>query len=136
MAAAFLLDHVALVVRDPARTAHFLEGIFGTHAESLHDEDGHDEVSVPLAGIPFVLVAADIERPLTGDHIAFSTSPERMRAIAAKLKAMGRDHQFARADTALYFQDFDNHVFEIDASRRTEPPGAVPRITVSTAAGR
>lgn len=110
------LSHIALIVRDPSRTAALLEDVFDTRAVRRRDEDGHDETYLHLGGIWFVLVAAEVERPLTGDHVAFHASPDQMQAIAGKLGRMGHPYRMARADTALYFIDFDNHVFEIDVS--------------------
>jgi catechol 2,3-dioxygenase-like lactoylglutathione lyase family enzyme len=110
------LSHIALVVRDPSRTAAFLEDLFDTQAVRRHDEDGHDETFLHLGGTWFVLVGADVERPLIGDHVAFHATAEQLRSFAAKLDGMGHDYQMARADTALYFTDFDNHVFELDST--------------------
>ncbi|MGH8117227.1 MAG: hypothetical protein ACREPY_13175 [Rhodanobacteraceae bacterium] len=53
-------------------------------------------------------------RPLKGDHVAFLVSPSTLAVVAEKLAAIGREYQLARSDTALYFSDFDNHVFELD----------------------
>jgi hypothetical protein len=63
-----------------------------------------------------VLVKAEVERPLTGDHIAFRVTPDDLRAAADKLAAMGHAFQMARSDSALYFTDYDNHVFELDTT--------------------
>lgn len=109
-------DHVALIVRDPARTCALLEAIFDAKPVRRRDADGHDETFVKLGGAWFVLVAHDVDRPLTGDHVAFHISPEKMQAIVAKLTRLGHAFQMARADTALYFTDFDNHVFEVNST--------------------
>jgi catechol 2,3-dioxygenase-like lactoylglutathione lyase family enzyme len=108
------LSHIALIVRDPSRTASLFASIFGAKTIQRTDEDGHDEGYVQLGDTWFVLVKADVERPLTGDHVAFLVSPRTLAAIAGKLAAIGHKYQLARSDTALYFQDFDNHVFELD----------------------
>lgn len=108
------LSHIALIVRNPSRTASLFAGVFGAKAIQRTDEDGHDESYVQLGDTWFVLVKADVERPLTGDHVAFLVSPHTLAAVAEKLVAMGHTYQLARSDTALYFQDFDNHVFELD----------------------
>lgn len=108
------LSHIALIVRDPSRTASLFADIFGAKAMQRTDEDGHDESYVQLGDTWFVLVQADVERPLTGDHVAFLVSPNTLTAIAEKLAAIGHKYQLARSDTALYFQDYDNHVFELD----------------------
>lgn len=108
------LSHIALIVRDPSRTASLFADIFGAKTIQHTDEDGHDENYVQLGDTWFVLVKADVERPLTGDHIAFLVSPPTLAATAEKLAAIGHEYQLARSDTALYFQDFDNHVFELD----------------------
>ena len=116
MTHAFNFDHVALIVREPSRTATLLENIFDVKAICQRDDDGHDEVYLHLGGAWLVLVAAEVERPLTGDHIAFHTTAEQMQVIAGKLKQMGHAYQMARSDTALYFNDFDNHVFEVNST--------------------
>jgi catechol 2,3-dioxygenase-like lactoylglutathione lyase family enzyme len=108
------LSHIALIVRDPSRTASLFAEIFGTKATQRVDEDGHDESYLQLGDTWFVLVKADVDRPLTGDHVAFLVSPAMLVAVAEKLSAIGHKYQLARSDTALYFQDFDNHVFELD----------------------
>lgn len=108
------LSHIALIVRDPSRTASLFADLFGARAIQRTDEDGHDENYLRLGDTWFVLVKADVERPLTGDHVAFLVSPPTLVAVAEKLAASGHKYQLARSDTALYFQDFDNHVFELD----------------------
>lgn len=62
-----------------------------------------------------VLVAAPVERSPSGDHIAFRATPEVIEMTVGKLQAMGREFIRARSDKALYFFDYDNHVFELDA---------------------
>lgn len=108
------LSHIALIVRDPSRTASLFADVFGAKTIRRTDEDGHDESYVQLGDTWFVLVKANVERPLTGDHIAFLVSPSTLTSVAEKLKAIGHKYQLARSDTALYFSDFDNHVFELD----------------------
>lgn len=108
------LGHVALTVRDPSRTALLFADVFGAVTIRRTDEDGHDESYIQLGDTWFVLVKAAVEHPLTGDHVAFLVSQPALASVAKKLEAMGHKYQLARSDTALYFQDFDNHVFELD----------------------
>jgi catechol 2,3-dioxygenase-like lactoylglutathione lyase family enzyme len=108
------LSHIALIVRDPSRTASLFADVFGARIIQRTDEDGYDESYMQLGDTWFVLVKAEVERPLTGDHVAFLVSPSTLTAVAEKLAAIGHGYQLARSDTALYFQDFDNHVFELD----------------------
>lgn len=108
------LSHIALIVCDPSRTASLFADVFGAKTIRRTDEDGHDESYVQLGDTWFALVKANVERPLTGDHIAFLVSPSTLTSVAEKLKAIGHKYQLARSDTALYFSDFDNHVFELD----------------------
>ena len=61
-----------------------------------------------------MLVGAPVQRARTGDHIAFRATPEMLEATAAKLQAMGREFIRARSNRALYFFDYDDHVFELD----------------------
>jgi catechol 2,3-dioxygenase-like lactoylglutathione lyase family enzyme len=110
------IGHIALVVRDPARTASLFKNLFASTIILRKDSDGHDETFVQLGGTWFVLVKADVQRSRTGDHIAFSVSKSELLACAEKLKQMGQEFLFARSDTALYFYDYDNHIFELDTT--------------------
>ena len=110
------ISHVALIVQDPARTASLFKELFDCRVISRTDSDGHDETFVRLGRTWFALVQASVERPRTGDHVAFSVSKADLQACAEKLKAMNHEFMLARADTALYFYDYDNHVFELDTT--------------------
>ena len=108
------LSHIAFTVKDPARTAALFEDLFGARVRERKDEDGHTEMSVRLGGTWLVFVRADVQRTKTGDHVAFHATPEVLEATASKLQAMGREMIRARGSTALYFFDYDDHVFELD----------------------
>jgi catechol 2,3-dioxygenase-like lactoylglutathione lyase family enzyme len=109
------ISHIALVVADPARTAALFRELFGVRALERVDDDGHHETFVRLGGIWIALVGAPVQRTRTGDHIAFRATPEILEATIAKLQAMGREFIRARSDRSLYFFDYDDHVFELDA---------------------
>jgi hypothetical protein len=53
-------------------------------------------------------------RARTGDHIAFRATPEILEATITKLQTMGREVIRARSNRALYFFDYDDHVFELN----------------------
>jgi len=108
------ISHIALVVKDPARTAALFQDLFSARAVERKDDEGHLETLVRLGGIWIVLVGAPVERARTGDHIAFHATPEILEATAAKLQALGREFIRARSNSALYFFDYDDHVFELD----------------------
>ena len=110
------ISHVALVVSDPARTAALFQQLFEAPTVKRVDEEGHDETFVRLGETWFLLAKGSIERPRTGDHIAFRVSIATVDAMVAKLKAMGMEFILTRADTSLYFFDYDNHVFELDTT--------------------
>jgi catechol 2,3-dioxygenase-like lactoylglutathione lyase family enzyme len=110
------IGHIALVVQNPVRTAALFKELFASKIVSRKDSDGHEETFVQLGRTWFVLVQADVQRSRTGDHIAFSVSKHTLLACAEKLKQMGQEFLLARSDTALYFYDYDNHVFELDTS--------------------
>jgi len=110
------IAHVALTVKDPARTAAFLKELFEAPVLSRTDEDGHHETFIRLGTTWFALVAADVKRERTGDHVALRVAPEAIPAIEAKLKAKGYESIKNKTGTSLYFFDFDNHVFELDCS--------------------
>ena len=108
------LSHIALVVKDPARTAALFRDLFSARVIERKDDEGHLETFVRLGGLWLVLVGAPVERARTGDHIAFRATAEVLEATAAKLQAMGREFIRARSNSALYFFDYDDHVFELD----------------------
>ena len=64
----------------------------------------------------FVLVQAQVDRSRTGDHIAFSVSKSTLLETAEKLQRTNVEFFLARSDTALYFFDYDNDVFELDTT--------------------
>lgn len=117
------LSHIALVVNDPARTAALFQDLFSARVIERDDDDGHHETFVRLGGTWIVLVGAPAQRTRTGDHVAFRATPEIVEATAAKLQTMGREFIRARSDKALYFFDYDDHVFELDAGDLDEELG-------------
>ena len=108
------ISHIALVVKDPARTAALFHELFSAQAIEREDTEGHLETFVRLGGTWIVLVAAAVQRARTGDHIAFRATPELLEATVTKLQGMGREFVRARSNRALYFFDYDDHVFELD----------------------
>ena len=110
------IAHIALVVKDPARTAVLFEQLFSSRVVERLDEEGHAETFVQLGRTWFVLAKADIERPRSGDHIAFAVKKSDLPAYAEKLSRLGVEFFLAREDTSLYFFDYDNHVFELDST--------------------
>jgi catechol 2,3-dioxygenase-like lactoylglutathione lyase family enzyme len=73
------ITHIALIVRDPARTAGFLRDLFDGPALTRRGPDGHDETFIRLGSTWFALVSADVKREWTGDHIAFPSHPRTSR---------------------------------------------------------
>jgi catechol 2,3-dioxygenase-like lactoylglutathione lyase family enzyme len=116
------ISHIALVVKDPAKTAALLHDLFSAPVIERQDEEGHLETFLRLGGIRIVLVGAPVERTRTGDHVAFHATAEILEATATKLQAMGREFIRARSDRALYFFDYDNHVFELDTEDLDREP--------------
>lgn len=114
------ISHIALVVKDPAKTAALFHDLFSARVIERKDEEGHLETFLRLGGTSIVLVGAPVERARTGDHIAFRATPQTLEATAAKLQAMARDFIRARSNKALYFFDYDDHVFELDAEEPDE----------------
>jgi catechol 2,3-dioxygenase-like lactoylglutathione lyase family enzyme len=110
------IAHIALIVRDPARTAGFLRELFDAPVFRRTDAEGHDETFIRLGVTWFALVGADVKRERTGDHVAFRVAPASIPLIADKLKSKGCEFILSDSGTSLYFFDFDNHVFELDSS--------------------
>ena len=111
-----MLSHIALIVADPVRTAHLLTGVFedARITRELDAEDSHPSMTVQLAGLDFELVRGAGPAARNGDHIAFQVSKAEQLACAKRLTGLALDFDMARGDTALYFSDYDNHVFELD----------------------
>ena len=114
------IAHIALIVRDPARTAEFLRDVFAVPVLRRTDAEGHDETFLRLGGTWFALIGADVERQRTGDHIAFHVARETIPLVAGRLKSKGCEFILSESGTSLYFFDFDNHVFELDCSDREQ----------------
>jgi hypothetical protein len=110
------IGHIALTVKDSGRTATLFKDLFGAAILERKDADGHEETYLKLGRTWFVLVQAEVVRSRTGDHIAFAVSKSTLLETAQKLKSINMEFFFARSDTALYFFDYDNHVFELDTT--------------------
>jgi catechol 2,3-dioxygenase-like lactoylglutathione lyase family enzyme len=110
------ISHIALVVKDSGRTATLFKDLFGAQIVVRKEDDGHEETYVRLGRTWFALAQAEVDRPRNGDHIAFAVSKSTLLETAEKLKAMNVEFFLARSDTALYFFDYDNHVFELDTT--------------------
>jgi catechol 2,3-dioxygenase-like lactoylglutathione lyase family enzyme len=108
------LSHIALVVADPQRTVAFFQKLFDAPVVSRTDDDGHDEKFIRLGRIWFHLASGSVQSQRTGDHIAFLVSRDGLQTTLKKLQELQMEYILARGDTALYFFDFDNHVFELD----------------------
>jgi catechol 2,3-dioxygenase-like lactoylglutathione lyase family enzyme len=108
------LSHIALVVADPKRTAALFQKLFDAPVVNRIDEDGHDETLIRLGKTWFQLAIARIQPQRTGDHIAFYVTEEGLRTTLTKLQDLQMEYILARGDTALYFFDYDNHLFELD----------------------
>lgn len=111
------ISHIALVVRDTARTAQLFEHVFGARAVSLERErKGPPETYISIGGVWFVLVKGEPPASRSDDHIAFAVSENELDVVAEKLRNLGIESQMARAGTSaksLYFVDYDNHLFEL-----------------------
>lgn len=111
------ISHIALIVRDPARTAELFAGVFGARiVPHRPDGDGHPQSFAKFGGVWFVLRQGDGPSVRNGDHISLHVSQAELNACAGKLTTFDVEHYMARKDTALYFTDYDNHVFELNAN--------------------
>ena len=110
----YALDHIALMVTDPARSAELLAGIFPDARVSLGTGD-HDTF-VDLDAVRLVLVAGRAPAERNGDHLALRVDAGLLPGCAQRARTHRLDVQWARGDTALYITDADNHVFELVAA--------------------
>ena len=110
------LSHIALIVAHPTRTSDLLTGVF-PDARIVRAEDpadAHPEVILELAGLEFALIRGHGPASRNGDHIAFAVTKQEQQDCARRMDELALDYQMARDDTALYFSDYDNHVFELE----------------------
>lgn len=104
------LSHIALVVSDPGRTANLFEELLGAEIKRQVGDEGDDEVSVKMGGVWFVLPQSNVDRPITGDHIAlkyqrrnYSGAKKRWRSSAMDFKWPGRRRRStSRTTTTTY----------------------------------
>ena len=110
------IGHSALIVRDPTRTAELLAGVLGAQVVADQpDDEGCLQTFAKFGGVWFVLRQGEGPPMRNGDHIAFEVSHDELRHFAGMLATSDVEHFMAREDSALYFMDYDNHVFELDA---------------------
>jgi len=115
------IGHISLIVRDPSRTAELFAGVLGAQViADQPDDEGHAQTFAKFGGVWFVLRQGEGPPSRNGDHIAFEVSRPELRTYANKLATFDVEHFMAREDTALYFMDYDNHVFELDAGNSIE----------------
>jgi fosfomycin resistance protein FosX len=116
-----IISHIALVVREPERTAHLLQMLFNAKALPPKKEGRRPpETMVSVGDIWFVLVKGEPSSSRTDDHIAFTVQETELPALAEKLSALGIESQMSRAGAVvkpLYFVDYDNHLFELHAGQ-------------------
>ena len=109
------IGHISLIVRDPTRTAELFADVLGAQViADQPDDEGHPQTFAKFGGVWFVLRQGEGPPSRNGDHIAFEVSRHELKTYADKLATFDVEHFMAREDT-LYFTDYDNHVFELDA---------------------
>ena len=96
------LDHIALVGRDPARSASFFAQVFDD--VRVQPGEGDHDTLVWLGGVCLVLVRGEPPATRNGDHIAFAVDKTEFSACAGRLRAAGIAYLIARGDSALYFR--------------------------------
>jgi hypothetical protein len=123
----FLLHHVALVVAGPARSACIFESLFA--AKIVLPGEGHrgpPEVLAHMPGLDLVLVKGQPPAQRTDSHIALAVPASEFASYREKLSRLGiravEPRQRAQ-DRALYFVDYDNHLFELNAGPLLSPEG-------------
>jgi hypothetical protein len=95
------IGYIALIVKDSSRTATLFKDLFSAAIVTRKDFDGHEETYVRLGRTWFVLAQAEVVRPRTGDHIAFSVSKSTLLETAEKLKRMNVEFFLATTSPRL-----------------------------------
>lgn len=116
------IDHVALAVRDVARSVEWYQEVLGL--ERRHQDVWGDFPAIVAAGdtsLALFPVQTDSPKPRPGRdvlamrHLAFRVSAENFARARRQLAARGiavefQDHQIAQS---IYFHDPDGHEIEI-----------------------
>lgn len=112
------LDHIALAVRDVARSAEWYQTLFGL--EERYRDVWHGEPTFLCAGSTCVaLIQADEKLVGVGDlgvrHFAFRVDRENFERARQELERRGVEYQFDDHDVSwgLYLKDPDGHVVEL-----------------------
>lgn len=110
------LSHIALIVRDPERSAQLFADAFGMEVVlPTWDTGGAQERIVRLFGVEIVFREGEGQDRDRGDHLGFAVSPDELDMYRQRLVALGVGVEMARDDSALYFRDHDHHLFELDS---------------------
>ncbi len=115
------LDHVALAVSDPQRTAAVLAGVFGGQVQQPSAvSPGASELAVHLGRLHLVLVrAGGLPAAPSAAHVAIRVPAGRLRDVGDALRRAGLRVEAPRrgpAERAVYFLDFDQNLFEVCAA--------------------
>src|SRR3990167_230403 len=113
------LSHLTFIVRKEIVTARlFCEGL---GAQEVSDSQGRNfslsrEKSVLLSGRWLAVMEGEPLAERTYCHVAFAVADGDLPAYEARLRALGAEVKPPRVEgegQSLYFDDFDNHLFEL-----------------------
>jgi len=115
------ISHLTFVVCDLDRSARLL--IDGLGAREVYDSGDHPhslsrEKFFVLGGVWIALMAGESLPERSYRHVAFAVDAGELTGYEARLEALGVEIRPARTrieGESLYFNDFDNHLFELHA---------------------
>ena len=112
-----VLNHIAIVVSDPPRSAIIFQALFGAQVNPPpSDHKGPPEFVVRMPGLSIVLIQGVVPATRSDSHIAFSVEVSDFPVLKTRLARLGLEYQEPRwgsAGRALYFTDYDNNLFEL-----------------------
>ncbi|HAB7562161.1 TPA_asm: FosX/FosE/FosI family fosfomycin resistance thiol transferase [Listeria monocytogenes] len=122
------LSHITLIVKDLNKTTAFLQNIF--NAEEIYSS-GDKTFSLSkekfflIAGLWICIMEGDSLQERTYNHIAFQIQSEEVDEYTERIKALGVEMKPERPRVqgegrSIYFYDFDNHLFELNAGTLEE----------------
>lgn len=101
------LHHIALVVRDPARTAQIFRTLFNASVvPSSHEHRGPTEMLVHIGETTLVLVRGESTTTRTDNHIAFAVEEQELPILADRLASMNIEGQVSRSGPAAKLQRY------------------------------
>lgn len=115
------ISHITFIVKDIEKTAKLFEFIFGAkvlYSSGRRTFSISPEIFLSVNGLWIALMQGEPPAERSYTHVAFKVAPADFTEFAGRIKESGAEIKEGRSRIsgeadALYFYDYDNHLFEI-----------------------